>query len=178
VTKLVQLIARAEDPEGYLDGAAVCSGCYTVLDHTWVSPTYVVRNRHASVAMYGPELVAERFIEAVAGVEGCSFQPLPADPEYSVLVIDRVAVVDRASGKFVVGAEPCPVCGRVSVHGWPSQFINQADLSPGFWRTDLLYGGTGAQVRHTMQIPRLLVDAELGARLTKMGLARFKELRP
>ena len=113
---LVELLARGEEPEGYLDGAPLCPQCLCLTDSAWISPTYRVRNRHHSVtAESGLTLVSQRFVDVVeeAGIEplGCRFVQLPADPDYYGLVVERMLTVDRSVGKLKFEGTACPLCG-------------------------------------------------------------------
>jgi hypothetical protein len=118
---LVQIVARGEEPDGYLDSAPLCPNCRCLRDSDWVSPTYRVRNRHDSVYSGGGVLlVSQRFIEAVrehaVGDVGCRFERLAADPQYFALVVDRVLEVDRAVGELEVGGGGSARCAADSRH--------------------------------------------------------------
>ncbi|HQZ32950.1 MAG TPA: hypothetical protein PK020_00925 [Ilumatobacteraceae bacterium] len=174
----VQMVARGEEPDGYLDGAPLCPRCLCLTDSGWISPTYRVRNRHHSVtAESGLKLVSQRFVDAVEGEGivplGCRFVPLPADPEYYGLIVERVLTVDRSSVEHE--GMVCPVCRRQPTFGRP-KVISGAGAEPlrGFARSDLEYGGTAS--RPTGQAWRTFLDLELAKKLRSLKLCQFRPL--
>lgn len=173
---LVELIARGEEPEGYLEGAPLCPQCLCLTDSGWISPTYRVRNRHHSVtAESGLTLVSQRFVDVVAeaGTEpaGCRFVQLPADPDYYGLLVERVVVIDRTTVHHE--GTVCPQCGRQPTFGRPRAF-EDADLDAlrGFARSDVEYGGTAT--RPTGQAWRTFLDVELATTLRTLKLCQFR----
>jgi hypothetical protein len=178
---LVQIVARGEEPDGYLDSAPLCPHCRCLRDSDWVSPTYRVRNRHDSVYSGGGVLlVSQRFIEAVreqaVGDVGCRFEQLAVDPQYCALVVDRVLEVDRAVGELEVGGEVCPVCGRQSTYGWAERFIPPADDVREFARSDIEYGGIPTGPYPSAQRPRVYVDDDLGRALRALKVCQIRPL--
>lgn len=172
------MVARGEEPEGYLDGAPLCPVCLCLRDSAWISPTYRVRNRHHSVTAESElTLVSQRFVDAVSelGIDplGGRLVPLPTDPEYYALVAERVLPIDRSS--VVHEGIVCPECGRQPTFGRP-KVSSEVDVNElrGFARSDLEYGGTAS--RPTGQAWRTFLDQDLATTLRASKLCQFRPL--
>ncbi|HAP74805.1 MAG TPA: hypothetical protein DCR14_01830 [Acidimicrobiaceae bacterium] len=171
---LVELVARGEEPDGYLEGAPLCPVCLCLTDSAWISPTYRVRNRHHSVtAASGLTLVSQQFVHAVGDVAGLGARlvPLPADPGYHALIAERVLPIDRSS--VTHEGIVCPECGRQPTFGRP-RLDSEIDVDEfkGFARSDLEYGGTAS--RPTGQAWRTFLDVDLATRLRGLKLCQFR----
>lgn len=174
---LVRFVPRAEEPDGYLDGAPLCPVCKCLRDSDWISPDYRVVNRHDSVYTEGAALlVSERFLEAVGSEAGFRFVPLPGDAAYHRMFVDHVVEVDRTTGELELVGEPCPACGRQSTYGDPAAFIGLDGAPSGFSRTDIEYGGI-PRGRRSAQRSYVLVDDALGRRLRALKLCQIRPLR-
>jgi hypothetical protein len=165
-----QRLSVADNYDHFFEGAPVCPDCNLVTDPEWVSPTFRLGKRRpdACATRDGAVLVSQQFVDAVEGMPGARFIPLPADPTLYRMVIDQLMLVDefRCHPR---SCEWCATCGRwTQVHGTIEWFVGEDSMPLGFSRGSTEYAGAAAFATATSSTE--LVHPESAAVIRKAHL--------
>jgi hypothetical protein len=141
-----QRLSVADNDDHFFVGAPVCPDCNLVTDPEWVSPTFRLgaRRPDACATRDRAVLVSRRFVDAVDGMPGVRFLPLPADVDLYRMVVDQVMLVDELRC-HPRSCEWCATCGRwTQVHGKIEWFVDEDSMPLGFSRSSTEYASAAA----------------------------------
>jgi len=130
---------------------ATCPTCGRKIDPDYVNPEFRANHRNWDIgATYdGYDIVSKAFRDCCRGndLQGITFVPLPADPDFFVVRLSQVLRFDaeRRGTRF---EKLCPSCGKHnSVAGATPVFLRdiKEPIAEGFFRTDVEFGSAHEQ---------------------------------